>query len=1036
MSLETLLGPHLSQRDTSITYEVLEKKHPQFHVNIEEVLCYGENNQLAEDLENLGRKIELGVPTFSIRSKPFEEGETLGLWHCASKKPDEFLEAITKGETPTALLGKQADGSYAHVTLSDSYQKLLNLEGLKREMTSNNIAPDVVTDVEQKDVDYLGSILFDNCISHQGVTPKTLETTRAKASSIQDAAKAGELKSALKWNILDRPTSSAVEVEYAVGKTALDGGGDIISEDLKKRNAYRLFYEATLHALTEKGIDPKEAILVAYTQTLQAYVANEKKNKRIHELENGNTGAKAWRSLGLKYSNKVKKSNDKGIKALAPSMPLFVSAITGGLAWQVTSFVIKIATKVNVILGAISAGLSMLTFSSKAKSMWHQYKANRIELNITNDASAQANVKMLDAHSERKTALPKQLRKIQELLMEENGLDAIKGHVINNTAKIIQNPTTRQESKYPMLTSANKETMLKTLKTLRQQMPDIDPEMNVKVITAEGQLEYTKELYGKQAEISKQIAEKEYAENRISWMESGPNRARLLVLEANDQNLDQLATSVLEASPIERILIAGLTLERQPEFVTKLKELWKEKLDTSEKKSNFETKLNEPLMASTREELMKLCAPTWEDGMNPVLASNFEAKFKELWEKTPIPEQELQEFAQTYGNDEQTASAISVVFPAAKAQQQSFEAWLDDARLEKLMGPHLYKKDLNLTPKEMGDNFPDYDTNIEEVLCVGTSSELAKNLDQLGQSIQSGVPVFSVKLKESAHEEGEGVFFSKLKASKPKEGEGVLTDVQDEGLWKCSCKNPTQFFKEIIKGKSASELIGPKTADGGYANIEMSAAFQELFQLEEMQKQMKDQQIPIADSLAQEDLEYIKKILFEEALCPGNMTPDNLEKINAKTITQLGSLAGEHVGDALIHNLYGNPKSTVVEVMLAIGAISLDAGGDMYRHQLAKKKAYALLFEKLKSNYSNATEPAMSPKEATTKALIDTVATYTTIEKNTDKMTKELHTTQEWRDLAVEKANQTKKYNDAAIKALKGSGARFVVPAPGIQSSE
>ena len=49
----------------------------------------------------------------------------------------------------------------------------------------------------------------------------------------------------------------------------------------------------------------------------------KKKIKVIHDLVKGEGGADEWRTLGLEAANKVKKTNDKGIKHLKPMVWLF-----------------------------------------------------------------------------------------------------------------------------------------------------------------------------------------------------------------------------------------------------------------------------------------------------------------------------------------------------------------------------------------------------------------------------------------------------------------------------------------------------------------------------------------------------------------------------------------------------------------------------------------------------------------------------------------------------------------------------------------
>jgi len=1125
MELKTLMGPHLVQENLDISYDTMNHRFPQSSTNIVEVLCLGESTDLATSLSDLGRKINGGVPIFPIKSKPFEKGEDPGLWRCASQQPEQFLAKIAQGKTGAELLGKNAKGGYDDVSLSEHFEKFLDFDKMPKALEEQGVIKEAIDELSQEDLKYIKSIFFDYAVYHPGVSPDMLEVTRSKSKSLQAAQKSEDVARSLLWNIVERPVSTALEVDYGLGLMALGGGGDIASEDLRKRNAYKLFFEAVLQTLNEKGIPPKEGIAIALSQTLKAYVANEKKNSRIHELERGKMGAHTWRALGVKYANKVKKSNRTGVEVLSASPLFFAAEKLGGPLWTGAGFITKIGIGLSWMLGGISAGITTAAATVKGIAMSYQVKANKKYLNIANDGLAIANERMLEAQDERKTELAKQLGKIQKSLnnKEENVsklqkkhkelqknladrdklikkfitlLEITKEHLKNRTgdvsdlqqkhkefqknladlkngrvavqkelddlqtalaglinAKLKEDTqeasddkklgsSTREEhlgvgsreekkANDSVLPPENEQKLLTTLKTIQEETPFIEYEIKDDVIDPEVQLRYTKNFYESQAKRSAIIAQEAYRGDLNFWMESGPNRARLLVIEADDQNLEELAKSVRDTSPIERLLVAGLSEDLKPRFEKKLKELWKKEMNTNpipesdskdnrkvfkrfrkketeanskyegnrkeQLRSDFETKLKEQLRSRFEKELKELCTPTVD--ANPDQASDFETKLQEFWEKTTISENELQEFATTYTTDPQRQSAVRELLQKTKEQQESFDMLVDNAPLEVLMGPHLCKDDLNLEPVAMAQKFGKYDTNVEEILGFGKSDALVKGLDNLGRNIQAGIPVFSVKSEE-------------------------LTD-SDDGLWKCSCQNSKEFLKEIITGKSASELIGPKTKEGGYEHVKMSPTFQRLFQVDAMSEQMKLQGIPeeVRQGLKQEDLDYFQKILFDEALSPGNITPEALEKINTKTASLIDCLAGTYIGRSLWWNLFGNPKSTVLDMIFSIGNMALDAGGDLYRHQMAQRIAYTELFEHLKNDYNK--DPKTTPQQASQKALVDAATIFVKIEKLSKEMTEHLTKTEQWRGLGLDMANRTKEHNDAAIKKLEGSAKRF-----------
>ena len=933
-TLEDLLGPHLYKDDLDISPKIMNEQFPHFDVNTEEILCFGKNDELAENLGELGQSIQTGVPIFSVKSKPFEELEGAGLWRSCCKDKDEFIKTIALGKSAPDLIGKKTETDkekstkivYENITIAKNLQELFRLDTLKGVMIHQEFSEQEKNDVKQEDIDYLKKILFEEALYPANTSPKAITKIISKSTSKLGALKATKVASALKWNLVDRPVSSAVEVEFAVGAMTLDGGNDLVKEDLDKKNSYKLFFDNLLQTLVEKGVGSREATRIAFAQTVNTYCNLERRNSTIKELERGQTGAEAWRDLGLEATNRVKAVNGLGLKLLKPLMPFFLIGLLLGIVGLGLSFV-ALPLVASVAISAVGALIVVGATGFKASSMYNQIKANKKQLGRANIALAIANAKKFDAQRERAVLIAKELTEI-------------KG-IVNNLG---DNQKVRDIQEYREV--AEKQKSSNTLKILspkeaRQRMLKEIDEINNEEIAIDGrvdgwidrdkQVEYTMDLFFSQASRSKITSEIEYKKNINSWIQSASSRARLVIVEAEPEpeNLKQLAKVTFNASPLERVLIVGLTQEKKKILTSELKELWKEKLGKSEENK---------------------------------------AQFQQLYE----------------GNGD-------------------WKDNLEQRKLEDLLGPHLYKDDLDISPKIMNEQFPHFDVNTEEILCFGKNDELAENLGELGQSIQTGVPIFSVK-------------------SKPFE------ELEGAGLWRSCCKDKDEFIKTIALGKSAPDLIGKKT-EIGYKNITIADSFQELFDLKYLQNKVKNHELSdqkIQD-VEQKDINYLKKILFEEALYPANTSPVAITKTISKSTSKLGALAGEKVADSLKWNLVGRPVSAAVEVNFAIASMTLDGGNDLIKEDLDKKNLYKSFFEEI---LNNLTKKGEDPKKATEKAFIETMNIYCSLEKENESI-RELISgesgAEAWRDLGLKYTNKAKKAARIGVKALKPLMFFFII---------
>ncbi len=202
-----------------------------------------------------------------------------------------------------------------------------------------------------------------------------------------------------------------------------------------------------------------------------------------------------------------------------------------------------------------------------------------------------------------------------------------------------------------------KERLREDIRNIKRQQ---DIELDVKVegiIDLEKQRSYTMALFEEQAKQTELVSKNEYDKNPISWMQSASSRARLVIIEATQTNVKQLARVIMTASPLERVLIVGLEAEKMKDFETEIRSLWSQKLrDSSES-----------------------------------YKKHFKDHFKE--------------------GDNDLRDIYGLV---------------DNLPLKELLGPHLIKRDLDISYTELTNEFPHFETSIEEILCFGNTDVLSK----------------------------------------------------------------------------------------------------------------------------------------------------------------------------------------------------------------------------------------------------------------------------------------------------------------------
>ena len=416
------------------------------------------------------------------------------------------------------------------------------------------------------------------------------------------------------------------------------------------------------------------------------------------------------------------------------------------------------------------------------------------------------------------------------------------------------------------------------------------------------QLEYTMNLFREQSKNTKDIVERTYTDY-TKWSNSKDTRARQIFIEAKKPNIVAIATAIVNASPLERITIVGLTDELKKELHTAVKDTWKTRLENNQ-------------------------------------------TLKESFKKA---------------NNKTSESDLSSI--------------IDNAPLDKLMGPHNSMEGLDISPESLERNFEHYSSNVEEFIVYGTENALAEQAVHLSQAIDN-MPYLTIKQEPFLEEEN--------------------------SLWLLATKedNHLDMVKLITNGEETAKILGAQVEDN-YDNVTVSKAFNKSF--DEIQ------------DIAEEDKNYLKSIFIEEGIYPPGLSPDAITKMISKATSALGASGAKAVGDALMWNMLNRPVSTAKGVDFAVGSMTLDGGNDLVKEALDKKIAYKeYYFVQLTIAILN----VENSNNAQQQAVQQLVSAYNTVE-NSPEIKKELKTAEKYRDVGLKDSNSVKKSNDAGVKWLK-----------------
>ncbi len=333
-SLEALLGPNDITTNTSITFENLkEELGSTFYSKIDELILYGENEALAQELPQLliDTKVQQSL---AIKATPFEDDGNSLFWTTALTGVDDPIKQITDAKNPEDIL---AEGKYQ---LNPDLERILDAH-----ITENGIQP--------RDAAFIKEMFTSKSLYINNLSPSLYATTITKAQSGVNGKGSLVVGKALPWALVGRIIATALGARFAVNSTMLDTGNDLQQGDQEKMLSYKDMYAAVLAKALKDN--PENAFEEALGQLAKGYAETEK-NPEISRIE---TAAAAGRLHSLVHANKTNKLNEFGIKLLAPS-PAFwgygLVTTIGGVALA--------ATGVNLGIGVPITGASVFATAS------------------------------------------------------------------------------------------------------------------------------------------------------------------------------------------------------------------------------------------------------------------------------------------------------------------------------------------------------------------------------------------------------------------------------------------------------------------------------------------------------------------------------------------------------------------------------------------------------------------------------------------------------------------------------------------------
>ncbi|WP_340202115.1 hypothetical protein [Ascidiimonas sp. W6] len=443
-----------------------------------------------------------------------------------------------------------------------------------------------------------------------------------------------------------------------------------------------------------------------------------------------------------------------------------------------------------------------------------------------------------------------------------------------------------------------------------------------KPIDRKSQLDLTLSLFRYQAEFKKQKLKKKYKKSIKEWVNSGNSASRLVIVDANGLSMNKLAETIINGSPLERLLIVGLDDTKRAVLEQCLKSEWKKEL------------------------------------------SNAKKNIEHLRELT------------------------------SSSEEVSFHEMIDRLEIKDLLGPNLSQEDYAINKDTLATRHPQFDANLEDILFYGRNEAAAKDITFLGKSINGAIPTLSIK--STPFTENSSTAFT------------------------YAVRENVDLLKFIADGRSQPDILASRNGEenDSVPNVSLAKQYSDLLSIEVLTEEMKRQGLSSEKHLDQDDIDYLRKTLFEEVLYEPYISPKSLDTTISAAASIMMATKAREVSSELIKNLYSKYTSSVVELAHGIANVARDGGSDQIQESLKKANVYKLFFQNILKNLR---ESGVNETEVTKIALAQTTDAYLSVEK-LNKNIYELENSEvgaeAYRNYGLRYTNKVHDTNEKAVKIL------------------
>ena len=453
--------------------------------------------------------------------------------------------------------------------------------------------------------------------------------------------------------------------------------------------------------------------------------------------------------------------------------------------------------------------------------------------------------------------------------------------------------------------------------------------------------------------------------------------------------------------------LLNLEGEERAFFLNFLKEMDKEIEDTDRReKENAETQINFDLKGDlTKTAQVELVSSIFESLANEKIAKKEDEYVEDFnaWSNSQNDRYRLviveatnfstEHLAQTIINSKPIERVLLVNLTPSKQDElkealekqvkekypNNLHEFSGEKSCKDLMGPHLFLPDLKINLTNLKKIDSSFDANLEELCCIGKSSELPENVLKLSNSIKD-IPFLT-----------------------------ICTDTDTTENWMYSIEDSDKkdaLLTSLTSAKDSKSIIENTEIPLIQANSDCFTRF--------------NTASGNSDLLNNSDINFLKSALFTEVLAPAYTSPNELDLANSSAASIVGVKKAKEVSKVIGNVLWGDYSVSATELKFAVANMLRDGGSDQIKERSDMLSSYRAFF--------NNTQVALidngkTLKEATTIALNETIDLYLDIEKFNKNIHNLINHTDNgakaWRNYGIEYSNKVKNANEKGLKILK-----------------